>query len=138
MKLLIFLLLTTTCHAQEAEMIRLLDSIDRYPALYSLTYSANDTSLHRLSDQAHKFSGFVRQGNDAIGRQVAKLYNGIYMCKYAVVIDDNAMPDGYDFMRIPPDSIAGITVMRDRPGHYMSHRYNGCEYMVIIKTKRRK
>lgn len=138
MKLLILLLLTYTCHAQEADMLQILDSIDRYPALYAVTYSVQDTSPHKLSDQAHKFSGFVRQGNDSTGRQAVKLYNGIYRCKYTVVIDEQSMADGYDFMRIPPDSIAGITVMRDRPGHYMSHRYNGGEYMVIIKTKKQK
>lgn len=138
MKLLILLLLTYTCHAQEADMLQILDSIDRYPALYAVTFSVQDTSLHKLTDQAHKFSGFVRQGNDSTGRQVVKLYNGLYHYTWFVVIDDRMMPRDYDFKRIPPDSIAGITVMRDRPGHYHSHRYQGGEYMVIIKTKKQK
>lgn len=138
MKLLIFLLLTTTCQAQEADMLQILDSIDRYPALYNITFPVQDTSLRKLSDKANRFSGFGRMGTDSTGRHVVKLYNGTYRCKYAVVIDEQSMADGYDFMRIPPDSIAGITVMRDRPGHYHSHRYQGGEYMVIIKTKKLK
>ena len=132
MKNIIFILLIscTAAAQQDSTILPLLDSIDSYPAKYAFELYIPDSSLHALKPMAHRFEGFERHGLDSLGRQRILLYNRKYWCKYSYVVNDKWRGQDY---KIDSSKIKSITILKDRPGVWVSHW--GSEYLIIITTK---
>lgn len=136
MKYLLILLLTacatSRCLPQvdDQHIMRLIDSIDKYPALYTVSLYRPDTSIHgKYNPIAHRFEGYERQGI-VEGKQRILFYNRVYDRKYAYVVNDQSVKE-IDY--IDPKKVRSITVITDRPGLWISHW--GAEYLIIVHTK---